>query len=1610
MLKDVKILDYDAPDIKEDEMDKYVAHIYLDDANVTLENGENALEKAMEDAIKNNKLMVIHIFRKGFSTKSLTLGQIRDKYEQAYSLLQSDKLKNLPVLSETMQLERDVEVDPYITFDFFLKELLKNHFGHGNFGLFEYPIACYIAPDGSKMVTYDSSLDLGNGRYSSPFLSEEFKNRGITTGVLDDLMKETRIHGDGKGRKMMAESKTRNFEDSRRVDDSKIAGYRFFKATVTLKLETEEQIEAAKQYKKEQDANVKPSVTRATTTEDWEAFWSSILKPFGVKLGNYAHVWEEVVFRYLPTAFILLGYMNPLVGLGIQIMFILAHPLGKWMASRMNWEKAKKEGKQVGKKAGIGDLFKQIGKDFLLLTPTLVLMLPYVGALLSLAINPALSLIITPAIFTFADVIVKWLTKKDSGGEVSIDKKLVIFIAAISFVSYTFLPLIPVIHPIVNALINPVVITNAMNAGYLHYEYNKRQQDRSKSLSIIPRDIGTLNAILSGDIQTKRTAIANLIRDNNGNVDFDLVRKMFPDTKRREINEIYDAVMNGTANASQYSKQKKVIYFLFVFLKNSSSGLDDQNNFPDDLIQVVCSSIFDPTSSVDTGWDTCFSYMKNRIDSDKENADAVLKMFAALYAHKIWEDFKLDPRYQFMNDGTEIRFADNSTLTFKKWVHVCDGHSLFTNGIENDTWNKYYGNINVDENNYKNNAKNGIVTLDLLLDEAIMTTILTDPDIIISFSDDTRKCVKRIGDKVYSCVVSLSSSGKVKNLLTFYVKSYQNDTIDMTRVLNEELDSWDGGASYTIIAQIDSSAVIRGDDNGFNERDADYYVLRERNPGTTGTSRIFDQEALISASEIDSKINVVEKLKELFQDKARKCYGEILIEIDGVIHLDIYNFIVEIIKNPNMYADDAIFNAEIDRRLSIFTDDQLNNKRAQIKSFIKSVRENCSNMVQFLGTNKYTSLFIPQMLLFIDALARGNRTEDGKVIKGSINVYFKSVSLLVDRSCLDAMYFMRDIMAMSAILPENMGIVNRMLQQSRSAFVAATVIAFKEFRASLKPNFVDLHQSESGRKGAQQLRDFITRFDVVETDGLAIRIIKAILGTIVKGASIVKHITIDYRFIKASGITQAIKMFGSNTYLDENGNVHIPPVMIVDDLQQVQGELIPTGISVNGRSIYQVAESGMLIYGAQGISGVDVSKAINESQMIKDAIENMIRAKGYEGIKVEVEGVIQEEGEGVRFEDGITIIGTQELQGKSIEYVNGFVSSSLEIKRSMGVMYSQKALISLESMDDMEKLEQALKQGRARKIISKSQYEQLQLTPEEIITMRENGIEIYVDSNEIDSNLKENGIVGQIIRKDGQIFIHDYYVQEEVEVEEIGEEDSLLNIENKLVNSQKPILIDIKVLAKQFQKENILGVYKGLNTLIGNIKIKTGIGTINQADIENLAYNIDYNKIPDLGTLSKKKLETLTIDELIEMLNIAENSEIRIILKAIRKNQNLDENGFVNIIKERILAKAVLKENNKEFGLKDKKMEILLGKMLLKQLGNQDKQNVNIPDSFTGEKDNVIKKIMEETEKAMKGDEVAVNTIIEIILVYGDSYKNKQMAKELDANDARNYRAMMAAA
>ena len=1931
MLRDLKILNADAPDIKEDEMDKYVARIYLDDS-------KEDLEKAMEDAIKNNKLMVIHVFRKGFSTKGLTLGQIRDKYVQAYSLLQSDKLKNLPILSGAMQLERDVELDPYITFDFFLKELLKNHFGHGNYGLFEYPIACYISADGSRMITYDSSLDLGKGQYTSPFGSEEFKKRGITIGVLDDLMKETLIHGDGKGRKMMAESKTRKFEDSRHVNDSRIGGYRFFKATVTLKLETEEQIEAAKQYKKEQDAKARTVTSSSTedkeselysfgesssktsssaskaTAEDWADFWGteSILKPFGWKLGEYPHIWEEALFRYLPTALILSGHMGYLFGLGLQVVFILAHPIAKWIAEKRN-----------GNKVGIGDLFKKIGKTYLGL-PTLAMMLPYIGTLLAFAINPALSIIITPVFFMFADVIVQWLTRKDSGGKININANSVITLAIASLAGYAVLPFIPVIHPLVNALINPIVITNFFGAGRLHYEYNKRQENRDRKLSLLGSGVDEEEG---ENIDDSDQTIRAIERINNGltrsaNRKFSI--KDFKDKffGRKSIRMQYRNGSQETVDLSpkykisrddeNYRMKKSDGYFgcmqrsIFEYKLRGVCDLYDDAGTEMGKVKFIRYTAGDKiefvydngeTETVDKGQyklklgeDVIEFKLENgsikKLDEDglfkSVKGDLWLKGFSS--EQKMFIRYKIAPKkgYELVAEEGDIidkygnMYVDFETIISRSvkviktktkeeiTIELIRKYVDFRTGFKIE---QYLTAFKGDGKRIRSisNAREtiGYSDIDEQLRSFGITNIVYDYEgrtITLTFVINgvpTQKTVEfftRVLDANGNPVLDADGNEQKEDQDTAYLNYnnhifyFEREYCAPTRVYDiEDIDVF-GQFDTNLDFEFNSDVLDVEIERGFRLEDFKdkKFVLRRKNQDpvmlyfdskknalyeyTTASKRkriktknLRKQYGIISFKYEAGKITELileegasiqidvrqpremdedkikgrmsellssstgrdlsglstqelrtvlkracpdltdEELKTVFRGKplsnkikekiyATNYQGEVNVNLDDIDFSDEVKLRKILEENPIIYAMfvEALFRtiealqlqkkikADINKDSSLvellqaigeagidkdYFETQLRGYFGEIyctktivagkigdvvirlqmpeasnepgidlidpvtgmkiqvktgeegligehfdKNWQETDRDPFSKSDNFFGLKKIPVLTVKSVkndaykgddrvgsfgieaktvtsliecfldyrsheeklntYMMINRLNSLLKSKDGDILSVNLPVWSLKNKLEKQQIAIQKSLRYTETSVAAAVLPENMGLVNRILQSKfGNAFIAATVIAFKEVRSSSEPSFVDLHQTAAGRLGAQQVASLANRYKITENDTLVTKIVKSIFGLIFKGASIVKHIAIDYRYIKASGIQEAINMFGNRTYMDEYGQIHIPPVLIVNDLQNYKGKLNPTGIKVNGRYIYQIKGSGILIYGAQGIDSEEISTAVNESQFIKEAVESMLREKGYEGISVEVEGVIQEEGTGIRFDRGITIIGTQELQNKTAEYVDGYVTSSVEIKRAVGMMYSQKALISLESIDDIEKLKQALTQGRARKIISKNQYDMLQLTEEEIIAMRKNGIEIYMDSNEIDETLKENGITGQIIRRGEQISVYDYYAQEEQAVEEVGEDKSLTDIESLLVNSQKPILIDIKVLAKKFQKENILGAYNGLNTLIGNIKLKTGIGQLNKTDIKSLGYNLDYNKLPELSL--SKPLQKYSKEEIEDMLNTSilnaePNSEIGIILKALGTKEELKQE-FIQIMKERILAKTALKDNYKEFGLKDKNLEILLGQMLFKQLdfalenkdiekeGNLDltyvDQNGNIKE-VTGEKEGLMRKITQDTEKSMRNDPVAINSIIEIILTYGDEYKEKQIARDMDKNDLRNYRAMMSAA
>ena len=392
-----------------------------------------------------------------------------------------------------------------------------------------------------------------------------------------------------------------------------------------------------------------------------------------------------------------------------------------------------------------------------------------------------------------------------------------------------------------------------------------------------------------------------------------------------------------------------------------------------------------------------------------------------------------------------------------------------------------------------------------------------------------------------------------------------------------------------------------------------------------------------------------------------------------------------------------------------------------------------------------------------------------------------------------------------------------------------------------------------------------------------------------------------------------------------------------------------------------------------------------------------------------------------------------ELRGKTSKQVQAFITSALEIKRAIGIMYGQKTIVGLGEMgeEDIGKLKLAMENGRARKVITKEQYDKLNLDKEYILQLRKNGIEIYIDNSKNNLSeqdiikMKENGITGLIITEKGEPYIYDFYSTDKTKILEIKKgSKELMNksLEQIIISSDKPIFVSIELLKEQFKQSNISTVQREFGALLGKIKMNLRVVELNAIDVENMLYAIDYDKIPELDL--QKEIQKYNKQEIETMLtsiisNIGENSEIGIILKNIRNNKKLKEedvNKAIKIIKERILAKTALKKAYKENGLKDKKLEILLGQMLLKQLDIQDKQEINLKyKNDKGVEENVVErnfmeKIMQDTEKAMRNDDyVAINTIIDIILTYGDD-KERQVSSEADKEDIRKYRAMLSAA
>ncbi|MBR4633148.1 MAG: hypothetical protein IKO48_07540 [Elusimicrobia bacterium] len=513
-----------------------------------------------------------------------------------------------------------------------------------------------------------------------------------------------------------------------------------------------------------------------------------------------------------------------------------------------------------------------------------------------------------------------------------------------------------------------------------------------------------------------------------------------------------------------------------------------------------------------------------------------------------------------------------------------------------------------------------------------------------------------------------------------------------------------------------------------------------------------------------------------------------------------------------------------------------------------------------------------------------------------------------------------------------------------------------------------------------------------------------------------KSVAINYRNIKASEIEKLIETKRAEEKSD------VTEIYILDDIENLSTqkyELVNTGIKVDGAAIFKINIDNVLIYGALNTPKIKIAKTINESNQFKREIKNILGLKG----EIEIDGIVIRNGGGIGINDGLLEIGEMELPGKNGVGINDFMLSALEVKRTIGITFGQKTIIDLKQLSGQDLLT-ALENGRTRKVITEEQFRQLNLDENKILELRKNGIEIYVVTQS--DIYKNTGISGKIIEEKEKFYIYDYYTDEKIEVDVLTAENGLEFLEQKIINSDKPIMIDIEILKENFQGKNVIEAFEILGTLLGKIKITMGLRNLNGKDIENIGYNIRFDKIPEITFGEAQKL--LKSSNYMEIMSlVGEDSEFGIILKSIRdkKDKRMLEK-FIDIIKERILVKSKLIETGNEFEgieLKDKKLERLLGVLLIRAEQNnyetlsQDETEFLMKDITGSNAMNVLMESMKQLEisniksgiKDSAEQEMLVNKIIQIIL-FSDRINGKQTQEQVGISDISSYRAMLAAA
>lgn len=416
---------------------------------------------------------------------------------------------------------------------------------------------------------------------------------------------------------------------------------------------------------------------------------------------------------------------------------------------------------------------------------TLILINPFIGIPVFMLMQP---------LFIFSHTIVRWLVNKDSSGmslKELAKENFGIYAPKTALLSFSYLIAVPL------AVFSPFFIPAATSIAIIAHAINNsasfsvQTEITEEVVSSTPPD--TSEQELESSQQSAEAAGILLMKTfNKYYTDNNNVEELINKDTMSYFSTGSSAIEESDTNEIKAKKQERINIANInkdILDKAKAAGESFSGLMPKKVINALNNLFAGTFSEADSK--TIHEYVFEN-EAEREVRESWIKMFAVLYAYKTWTEqgiwksvaedqkengaevalsngIKLSFKETFQHEqlivGEEIILPNGLKLTFERWIHMCDAHSILTNGNVEDA-NRYAD---------AQEAFNGAIKLeDLIESVGIINEIEEKWDAIAERVENRAVYMKKANNNKPYCLVVDKTNNTMDTLFVIGKAKYEN--------------------------------------------------------------------------------------------------------------------------------------------------------------------------------------------------------------------------------------------------------------------------------------------------------------------------------------------------------------------------------------------------------------------------------------------------------------------------------------------------------------------------------------------------------------------------------------------------------------------------------------------------------------------------------------------------------------------------------------------------------------------------------------------------------------------------------------------------------------------